>query len=73
MTDPRTERIELIARELSRLDTPHDLTARRSYLRARDHLSALIRAHAPDHVIDVHRRRVQRAQEVLTAVLHPVV
>lgn len=73
MPDPRTDRIAMLARELSRLDPPVVLSARRAYLRARDDLAALLRAGAASDVVQAHRYRCERAQDVLTAALHPAV
>jgi hypothetical protein len=70
-TDPRTDRIATLARELSRMDSPRDLTARRSYLRARHDLAALIRRGASGDMIEAARYRAERAQDVLTLAEHP--
>lgn len=67
----RTDRIAMLARELSRLDHPRDLAARRLYLRARDELAAVVRAGANAEIVQCYRYRAERAQEVLTAALHP--
>lgn len=70
MTDPRTARIAMLARELARMDPPALLTARRGYLRARGDLAALIRRGAPADVVQAHRYRAERALDVLTTALH---
>jgi hypothetical protein len=72
MFDARTARIAALAAELSRLDEPRDLSARRAYLRARDDLATMIRRGMPDDVVSAYRYRAERAQDVLTAALHPV-
>jgi hypothetical protein len=69
--DDRTDRIAMLLHELGKLDAPRDLSARRLYLRARDDLGTLIRTHAPADVVEAARYRCERAQDVLTAALHP--
>ena len=71
MTDPRTDRIAALATELSKLDQPIELSARRAYLRARDDLGKLIRRGAPADMVEAYRYRAERAQDLLTAALHP--
>jgi hypothetical protein len=68
----RSARIAALARELARLDSPRDLTARRAYLRARDDLAALVRRGAPAEQVQAARYRAERAQDVLTLALHPL-
>jgi hypothetical protein len=72
MSDTRTDRIATLARELGRLDPPVVLSARRLYLRARDELAAQVRARAPRDVVEAYRYRAERAQDVLTAAVHPL-
>jgi hypothetical protein len=69
--DPRTDRIAALARQLAHLDEPREVSARRGYLRARDELAALVRRGAPTDVVEAYRYRAQRAQDLLTAALHP--